>query len=258
MSGQPPSERGEPTGPVLGEVPSPVAQASKESLQVGKGKGRPERPPVRGADQPYALPDPEVPPHLEAIRQQAFKEALQQGAKRPASVAFRNAVSVFVDHNDEFAAAQAEREGLTVGEVEELTHLGMLAQHSQRWENVEDVLGEALNEDTRAQAETMLSELNGEFTAKMREMVKEGATLEERQALIRQTLEDYKRRYFEATGMNQELLEALLAGDSFRKYAGSPVPPEALRAGPRETGPVQDTSPEPPVRPEVPPGDDGL
>jgi hypothetical protein len=52
-----------------------------------------------------------------------------------------------------------------------------------------------------------------------------GAPESARWDLIRQTQDAYRRAYFQLTGMNEELLDALLAGDAARAYASALTPP---------------------------------
>ena len=208
---------------------------------------RPTEPPQPGRDVPVPPPEPKPPPDIKQLRVEAYEEAQARGDPRPAETAFRKAVDAFVEHNRQFADAQAQAEGLTVGEVKELTYFGFLAQQTQRWPEVEDILGNPLDEATRAAGEQLLHELNAEFKAAMRALVKSGGTEDERWALIRDVQDRYLEGYLATTGMTPEGLQDLLAGDLRRKYPLSETPgPEVLAEQAEPPKP-------PPPRPEEPP-----
>ena len=112
----------------------------------GPPLGRPTEPPVEGRDEPFSLPDPSAPPDMNQIREEALAAARAAGEPRPGEKAFRAAVAAFMAHNRQLADQQAQQEGLTLGEVEELTVFGFEAQSSQRWPDVEGVLGRPVPE----------------------------------------------------------------------------------------------------------------
>lgn len=229
-----------------GLVPRPDPPSTSASTSPGPAAGtpdaepgpvRPRTPPVPGRDSPPLVDEPTLPPDADALRLAAYQEALAREEPRPGEQAFRAMVSAFMDHNRTLAEQQAAAEGLTVDEVEELTFLGLMAQESQRWPEVEQLLGGPLDAEKRTQAETMLQELDNDFERSMRDLVAEGGSVEDRWALIRSFQQEYRDRYFELTGMDEDLLDDLLAGDASRKYApGSTPPPEDVQ--PREDDPV--------------------
>lgn len=170
---------------------------------------------------------PEPPPNLLEVRAKAYKEALALNKKTPALTAFRKSVSHFIEYNRQFADAQAQAEGISVEEVEELTFFGFLTQATQRWEDVEEVLGKKLSEASRNKASKELDQLNREFTKAMRKMVNEGATEPERWEYIREVQSRYLNEYYAITDMNESLLQDLLAGDITRTYpVTEEIPPE--------------------------------
>lgn len=226
-----------------------AAVADRAAPGAAGPTGRPLRPPVQGRDEPFSLPQPEPPPDMNQIRERAYENAVAQKVRHPAEVAFRKATDAFVEHNRQLADAQAQAEGLTLGEVKELTHFGFLAQQSQRWPDVEDVLGHPLDEATRTAAEQMLNEMNVEFKAAMRSLVESGGTENERWQLIHDVQARYREAYFATTGMNEALLQDLLAGDLARKYPMSQTPPPEVLA---EQGPPPE-EPEPRPESEPPP-----
>ncbi|MEM9452867.1 MAG: hypothetical protein AAGF11_01725 [Myxococcota bacterium] len=198
---------------------------------------RPSTPPVPGRDEPPPIDEPSPPPNGVALRLAAYQQAVERQDPRPGEQAFRAMVSAFMEYNHRFAVAQAEAEGIGLDEVEELTYFGLMAQESQRWGEVEQLLDGPVDPETRAQAATLLDELNTEFKQSMRDLVKEGVSVEDRWALIRSVQEDYRQRYFDLTGMDEDQLDDLLAGDASRDYApGSTPPPEDIE--PRQDGPV--------------------
>ena len=235
-----------------GLVPRSDAPATSASTSPGPaastpdsepGPVRPRTPPVQGRDSPPVVDEPTLPPDADALRLAAYQEALAREEPRPGEQAFRSMVSAFMDHNRKLAEQQAAAEGLSLDEVEELTFLGLMAQESQRWPEVEQLLGGPLDPDKRTQTEAMLRELDNEFEQSMRDLVAEGASPEDRWALIRSFEKDYRDRYFELTGMDEDLLDDLLAGDASRKYApGSTPPPEDMPPNDEEPPPVEHRS----------------
>ena len=227
--------RSGPRAPAPGHAADGPARAESESEEPTPG--RPLQAPVQGRDEPFSLPDPSAPPDMNVIRAQAYRNAQAEGTPQPGEAAFRTMISAFMRHNRAFAEEQAEQEGLTLGEVEELTFLGMLAQQSQRWPEVEEILGAPIDARTREQTEQFLDELNDGFKTEMRELVRAGASEAERGRLIRRTQERYREVYFELTGMTPERLDDLLAGDLSRAYPPSELPPEEVLAQEPEAQP---------------------
>jgi len=227
-------------------TPSASARPGDAAAPEPAGPVRPRTPPVQGRDSPPVVDEPTLPPDADALRLAAYAEALAREEPRPGEQAFRAMVSAFMDHNHLLAEQQAKAEGLGIDEVEELTFLGLMAQESQRWPDVEQLLGGPLDEDKRTRTEAMLRELDSEFEQSMRDLVAEGATVEDRWALIRSFEQDYRERYFELTGMDEDLLDDLLAGDASRKYApGSTPPPEDMPPNDEVPAPIEPRSGEP-------------
>lgn len=222
--------------------PRPSAQASSPEAEEFVRPRRPSEPPVPGLDLPRRAPEPKMPPDVDRTAARAYAQAVEAGVDRPGDKAFRATVDAFVEYNMAFAEAQAKQEGLTVDEVRELTYLGFMVLETQRWPDVEELLGRALTEDERLAAESLMNETNAEFKETMRKLVAEGKGPDQRSELIRSTQERYKTEYFALTGMTPELLDDLLAGDASRK--GAPIttpPPEDI---PRNPAPVE-TAPRP-------------
>lgn len=186
---------------------------------------RPSRPPVPGRDHPQPASEARAPDNLEAAKIKAFAEAIEAGYARPGEVAFRAMIDTFVEYNHAFAEARAREEGLTIDEIRELTYFGFVALETQRWPDVEELVGEPLSEAQRADAEALLHASNREFKAEIRELVDAGAREEERMELILATQERYLSEYYELTGMNEALLDELLAGDPSRTLAPVDTPP---------------------------------
>lgn len=200
---------------------------------------RPDRPPEPGRDEPRGVREPELPPHASQAHAAAYEKALKEGSERPGEAAFRATVDAFMEYNKSFAQAQAQQEGLTVTEVAELTYFGLMVQETQRWPEVEDVLGRTFTDDERQAAEELMHAANKDFKSRMRELVSRGAGEDARWELINSTQERYKREYFALTGMTPELLDDLLAGDVTRTGAPIATPPPAdMPPGPEYTPPA--------------------
>ncbi|MEM1415830.1 MAG: hypothetical protein AAGH15_13060 [Myxococcota bacterium] len=240
--------------------PSPRAidEVVAEAIE-GPPPQRPAEAPVMGRDEPSSLPHPTAPLDMSVVRREAYAAARAEGDPRPGEAAFRAMVSAFMRHNRQLAEQQAEAEGLTMDEVEELTFLGLMAQQTQRWPEVEEVVGAPIDADTRIRAEQFLDELNQGFKEEMRGLVASGASERERGRLIRRTQDRYREVYFELTGMNPDHLDDLLAGDGSRAHPPGELPPEEVLAQQPEAQPQPE--PERPTGPaptdDEPAGDDG-
>lgn len=216
-----------------------VSAPPADSVASDWTPARPDRPPVPGRDKPRRVREPKMPPNVSQIHAEAYNEAKNAGTAQPGETAFRATVDAFVDYNKSFAEAQAKQEGLTIPEVRELTYFGFMVQETQRWPEVEDILGREFSADERQAAEQLMHAANSEFKTKMRDLVAKNASEEARWELIQATQERYKSEYFELTGMTPALLDDLLAGDITRK--GAPIatpPPENIPPGPEYTPPA--------------------
>ncbi|MEM9491049.1 MAG: hypothetical protein AAGC55_18010 [Myxococcota bacterium] len=226
-------------------APAPKAAAKSPLLNPQ----RPATPPAPGQRLPRP-PEPQPPPLEPDFLANVYRDAIKAGDDRPGEAAFRANVDAFIEYNAKFAEAQARDEGITVDEVRELTFFGFMAMQTQRWPDVEDLIGRELSEDERMTGEELMHETNREFKQAMRALVADGASEDKRWQLIRTTQAEYRRAYFAITGMNDELLDALLAGDLSRDYA------PAATDIPDEIAPNDEPVPEPPVRPDSPAGSD--
>lgn len=230
------------------------SERSDEVLPIASepSAGRPVRAPVKGRDEPFALPDPEAPPGTRQLGEHAYQEALARTEPMPAQAAFRKTVDAFLEHNRALAEEQAKSEGLSVQEVEELTQFGFFVQQTQRWSDVEDILGRPIEADARRQADALMHDANAAFKFDMRRLVREGAPETERWKLIEQTRQRYLQSYFALTGMKEQQLDDLFARDWLREGSPGDVPPPEQRADRRGAGPAP--SARPPARPLEAPG----
>jgi hypothetical protein len=204
-------------------------------------KVRPSQPPSRESRHP-ARDEPAPPVPTEAMRRTMAEKA--RGAPDPGMVAFRTFSDLYVDANLDFARRQAESEGITLAEVRELTGFGLLVLATQRVTDVEEVLGRPLSDEQRESLTALMTSANRDFKQQMRALVAAGASESERWRLIRDAQARYLDDFYAATGMNQQLLDDLLAGNMLLPGApaatappGQPVTP----AGPRDevTPPVR-------------------
>jgi hypothetical protein len=209
---------------------SPTAAAREPSPMYPE---RPRTPPVPGQARPRPAPMPEFPTQAREIQAQAYAQAKAAGEVRPGEKAFRATVDAFMKYNHAAAVEQARHEGITVEEVAELTYFGFMAQNTQRWPEVEEIIGRALNEDERTAGEDLMHDANTEFKGAMRKLVADGAPAEARWKLIRDTQERYQREYFALTGMTPETFDDFLAGDITRPGAPAATPlPEDIEPAP--------------------------
>ncbi len=157
-----------------------------------------------------------MPPRLLAAKQEAYGEAVARQSDTPGHDAFRHMSGQFVRYNREAAEAQADAEGLSFAEVEELTYFGQVVQQTQRWGEVEAILGRAPTDDEMERASRLMHELDGQFTERMHAAVAAGATEAERRPLIAELQSRYEREYLAITGMTADQLDDLLVADLMR------------------------------------------
>ena len=208
------------TPPAAGPPPAPV---------------RPLRPPAADDVSPAVADEPALPAPTPAMR--AAIEDSARGAARPGLAAFRTFTDQYVDANLDFAEGQAASEGITLREVRELTHLGMLVLATQRVSDLEEMLGKDVSPAEREALAGLMRAANDDFKAKLRDLVARRAGEDERWALIRQTEARYLADFYATTGMTEDLLDDLLAGNMMLPGApGSTAVPQA--DGTLDRGPV--------------------
>ncbi len=196
---------------------------------------RPSRPP-RPDDPRPRVAEPIMPPLTPAWRR-AVTDRVQQ-APLPGAQAFRAMSDLYVEHNADLAQAQADAERLTLAEVRELTHLGLMVQATQRIDEVEDVLGRTLDPGARDALTALMRESNQDFQRQLRELVAAGRPEDARWQLIRATEARYLEQYRTITGMQPDQLDALLGGNILlpgAPIAGGDTPPPTPRDEPRDT-----------------------
>jgi hypothetical protein len=237
-------------GPASPSPPPPATTTAKAAappaveLTSEPAPVRPTRPP--GPDDRHTPPREPEPPEVG----EAWKRALAarvQGSATPGELAFRAYTDLFVDHNLAFAEKQAIAEGLTVGEVRDLTHFGLLVLTTQRVPEVEELLGRELTAEQRGGLTELMHTTNDGFKREMRALVARGASEAERRQLMQRTDAAYRQAYFALTGMSPELLDDLLAGDLLPPGAPGRLDPPPAGAGADDDGPEDD--PADPQRP---------
>lgn len=191
---------------------------------------RPAHPPGPNDPRPAGIPHPAMPA-LSAEWKARLAEQVRD-EPRPGEAAFRAVSERYVDENLELARRQAETEGLTLAEVRELTHFGLLVLATQRTDELEEILGRALTGDERGELAELMRSSNGGFQDAMRGLVARGGSEAERWALIRSTEERYRSELFRITGLDDATLDDLLAGNV--ALPGAPArgePPAGAPAG---------------------------
>lgn len=195
------------------------APPPSDPVSVSDAPVKPRLPPKPGAPH-VRLPTPEMPPDVATIAAAAYAGA----TTRPGEAAFRATVRAFIAYNARFAEVQAAKEGITIGEVEELTYLGFLVQATQRLDDVAELTGRTYSDAERAQIGALMGAHNDAFKASMRAAVARGAGETERWQLIRDTEAGYLDDFRAATGLDDDQLDGLLAGDLAKP--GAPIATE--------------------------------
>lgn len=224
------------------KAPPPRSQAVAQQPQPG---GRPTQPPGAkgpgGAAQPYP-----VLPVLSAAAKAKIAEQVR-GQERPGTAAFRAISDRYVDENLDLATRQAASEGLTMPEFRELTSFGLMVLATQRFEDVEAITGRTLTADERTQLGELMQGANTEFKDAMRALVKRGGSEAERWALIRGTQARYQAGLFKLTGLTDDTLDDLLAGNA--ALPGAPISGEEPTGAPAPGTRDQPTTPPRPTAP---------
>ena len=171
-----------------------------------------------------------------------------RGSTRPGRDAFRAVSERYVDENLELAKRQAAAEGLTLPEVRELTYFGLMVLATQRFEDVEAITGRPLGADQRDALARLMQSSNGEFREAMHALVARGGGEAERGKLIRDTEARYQTELFRISGLDDGMLDDLLAGNV--ALPGAPARGDQPE-GPPIGGP-RDDQPGTPPRPGTP------
>lgn len=205
--------------------------------------GRPREAPGPGAAHP-TVAEPTMPTLTPTWRREVT--ARVEHASAPGAAAFRAMSDLYVDRNPDFARAQAEAEHITLAEVRELTHLGLLVLATQRVPEVEEVLGHELDDTARRALGQLMRDANDDFKRELRALVAAGKPEPDRWALIRATEADYLARFAAITGITADQQDALLGGNIL-------LPGAPIAGAPADDGAdhPQD-SPGAPPRPAVP------
>jgi hypothetical protein len=184
----------------------------------GSGTGASSARPVKAPARPTRAPETRMPPRLLDTKRLAYAQAVtHRTSDTPGHDAFRRMSDRFVRHNLDAAKAQAAKEGLTLEEVRELTYFGQVVQHTQRWGEVEAILGRPPTSEEMEQASTLMHELDAELEKRMRAAVASGDNEAQRKPLIAEMQSRYEREYLAITGMTAEQLDDLLVADVSRR-----------------------------------------
>lgn len=226
----------------LGRGRSTEPAAVTAPVSAGKATPvRPRLPPREG--QPVPQIQEPVPTQLSPEVRAEIAEKVR-GEDRPGMAAFRAVSDRYVDANIQLAEEQARAEGLTLDQVRELTSFGQLVLATQRTSDLEQILGRALTAEQAEELGELMMSANVEFKDRMRKLVAARASEAERWALIRQTQAAYLEGFYAASGMTEDQLDDLLAGNvglpgapASDKPPDGPVPPaeplDDLRETPR-------------------------
>lgn len=219
----------------------PVAVSAPVSAGKAATPVRPRLPPREDRPVP-AIAEP-VPTQLSPAVKAEIAEKVR-GADRPGMAAFRAVSDLYIDANIELARSQALAEGLTLDQVRELTSFGQLVLATQRTTDLEQILGRDLTAEQAEELGALMMSANADFKVSMRKLVAAGASEAQRWTLIRETQAAYLEGFHAATGMTEDQLDDLLAGNvglpgapASTKPPDGPVPPaeplDDLREQPR-------------------------
>lgn len=218
---------------------SPARRPAPAPVAAKPAPVRPRLPP-RPTDRSPPPPDEPVAPRpTEEMHEEIVERA--RGAARPGITAFRVFSDLYVDHNLDFARRQAEAEGLSLDQVRDLTHFGLLVLATQRVPDVEEMLGKPLTDEQRETLAALMIAANSEFKEKMRALVASGASEADRWNLIRSTQTEYLADFYASTGMTEDLLDDLLAGNM--NLPGAPINTEPPAGAPPPAPADHDLSP---------------
>lgn len=184
---------------------------------------------------PPTMPKPAAPPSVAA-----YQSAIAHGDGHPGATSFRADIDSYCDFNRDAVEKQARKEGITVGEVRELTYFGFVAMRTTQPQTVEAALGRALSTDETHRLDDLLAGENQDFTTQMHTLVDRGASEEERWQLIRDFEDQYQQQYASMFGMTGAQFDQMLAPDP-NSPVGAPsveLPSDVSRPPGPETPPA--------------------
>jgi hypothetical protein len=155
-------------------------------------------------------PEPEAPKSHE-IGIRVYAEAVKAGEKNPGEKAFRADSKAFFEHNAQLAEERAEKEGITLDELDELTYLGLLAMHLRRWDDAAQVAEHEISPEDRQRADELIFSSSNEMKAAIREHVKKGDSPEVRWATIRKLQTSFIEKYQAITKMSPQNFDLFLS-----------------------------------------------
>lgn len=186
---------------VAAPAPAPASVPSEPASAPGAG--------ARDALKAKARPLPKPPPTREKA-QAAYAAAVAQLSSTPGAIALRADADAFFEFNLEQAKEKAARDGVSLDELREMTHLGLLATRLRQWEDVEAALGKPLPEGAAARGEELIVQYSGEVKRATRDPANRDASPEERKAMIDELGQRFLADYLELTGLTPAQYDQLL------------------------------------------------
>jgi hypothetical protein len=184
----------------------------------------------------------------------AYRSAIAAGKTRPGATAFHADTDLYCEHNRAAVEDQARKEGLTVGEVKELTFFGFAAMRVSQRSKIEETLGHPIDDAKAQKLEEIVQRQNALFTKTMRQQVDDGAGEEQRWA----TIQDFEQRFVEEfdgeLGINADQLDRMLAPDANELAGAMAVALPKNAQPPPEASSTPANAPPRPLTVAAPPG----
>lgn len=188
------------------------------------------------------VPPPVIPAMSERPIAVVYRTAVASGEERPGAMAFHAETDLFCDYNQKAAEDKARQEGITVGEVRELTFFGFAAMRTTQRATISRSLGRPLSAEEARKVEQMMQEESRAFTAALRAEVDRGATEAERWRLIRDWEQKYVQQFQTSLGMTAAQFDKMLEPDDVELgRVKNAVPPDEVAPPPP---PEQPSTPE--------------
>lgn len=194
---------------------------------------------------PPPIPKADVLPSVAA-----YGSAVAAGIANPGAASLRADTDLFCTYNYKEVEDKARKEGITTGEVVELTFFGFSAMRVSQPEAVQRVLGRNLTPDEVKKLDDIVQQENESFTAALHQAVDRGATLQERLQLIQAYEQYFMDRFTQGFGMTPAQYDDMLAPDPVAPPGPKVALPAHVQPPPPEDPRGEPPPPDPNVRPK--------
>ncbi len=189
--------------------------------------------------QALVVPPPPVPKPASPPGVAAYRAAVAAHETNPGARAFHADTDLFCEMNAREVEDKARKEGITTGEVKELTYFGFAAMRVTQPEVVAQAIGRPLTAQETDQLGAILQEENASFTQALHTQVDQGASEAQRWQTINSYEQAFQDRLAQTFGITPAQYDQMLAPEPGSEARGRvvaalpaevPPPPESPHA----------------------------